>query len=77
MAAEIATAGGTSCASAAQVIGMAKGSAYVENFYSCTPTSEGAGSTWASAWKGTYTEYVCQSPSMAEVAFNYGKDYTG
>lgn len=52
----------------------AKGGSYNRGGFSCTGTAEGAGSTWASAWTGTYYVYSCTSGSE-QVAFNWGTDY--
>lgn len=52
----------------------AKGSVYGRAGFTCTPTAEGAGSTWASAWTGTYYAYSCVSGSEL-AAFNWGAQY--
>ena len=68
---------GASC-TAAESVGFgadaAKGGAYTRAGFSCTGTAEGAGSTWAAAWTGTYYVYSCTSGSE-QVAFNWGTDY--
>jgi hypothetical protein len=53
----------------------AKGAAYQSGGFSCSATAEGAGSTWASAWGGTYYAYRCVDGSE-QIAFNWGVDYT-
>lgn len=53
----------------------AKGAAYSTGGFSCSATSQGAGSTWASAWGGTYYSYSCVDGNE-QVAFNWGTDYT-
>jgi hypothetical protein len=52
----------------------AKGAAYNAAGFTCTPTAEGAGSTWVSAWHGTYYAYSCVSGSEL-AAFNWGAQY--
>lgn len=52
----------------------ARGSAYSRAGFTCTPTAEGAGSTWMSAWTGTYYAYSCVSGSEL-AAFNWGAQY--
>ncbi|MGC1184408.1 MAG: hypothetical protein WBA31_04545 [Candidatus Dormiibacterota bacterium] len=77
VAAQIAVAD-TTCATAATVekqADTAQGDPYSLSGFSCTATSEGAGSTWASAWGGTYYAYSCRGGS-SQVAFNWGTDYT-
>jgi hypothetical protein len=69
---------GTSCATAAAVAtgaAAARGAAYTADGFSCKATAEGAGSQWSSAWGGTYYAYSCAMGS-AQVAFNWGTDYT-
>jgi len=75
--AQIAYSGGAGC-SIAEGVGYgadaAKGAAYSKDGFSCVGTAEGAGSTWVSAWTGTYYEYSC-ADGAEEVAFNWGADY--
>ncbi len=52
----------------------AHGTAYTSNGYACSATREGAGSTWASAWSGTYDAYVCTFGTQ-QLAFTWGKHY--
>lgn len=69
---------GTTCPQAktvAAAAGTARGGAYSIDGYSCAANSEGAGSTWASAWGSTYYDYSCKN-GTAQVAFNWGTDYT-
>jgi hypothetical protein len=54
---------------------VAKGAAYSASGFSCKGTVEGSGSPWSSAWGGTYYAYSCADGS-AQVAFNWGHDYT-
>ncbi len=75
--AQLAVAG-TACPLArtvAAAAGPARGGAYSADGYSCTANSEGDGSPWASAWGGTYYAYSCHN-GAAQVAFNWGTDYT-
>jgi hypothetical protein len=51
-----------------------KGAAYSRAGFSCSGTAEGAGSTWESAWSGTYYVYSCTSGGK-QVAFNWGAQY--
>jgi hypothetical protein len=53
----------------------AKGAPYKTDGFTCTATKEGAGSTWASAWGSAYYAYNC-ADGAAQVAFNWGTDYT-
>jgi hypothetical protein len=53
----------------------AAGKSYHEDGFACVGTKEGPGSKWASAWGGTYYDYSCQD-GLAQVAFNWGRDYT-
>jgi hypothetical protein len=52
----------------------AKGGSYSRVGFSCSGAAEGAGSTWAAAWTGTYYVYSCSS-GAAQVAFNWGTNY--
>ena len=52
----------------------AAGGAYNADGFRCTATAEGAGSEWASAWRGTYYAYDCTA-GAAQVAFNWGPHY--
>jgi hypothetical protein len=52
----------------------AKGAAYSRAGFSCTATAEGAGSTWANAWNGTYFAYTCTAGSEL-AAFTWGERY--
>ena len=52
----------------------AGGRAYNADGFRCAATAEGAGSEWASAWKGTYYAYDCTA-GAAQVAFNWGPHY--
>jgi hypothetical protein len=54
----------------------AQGSDFAWNGFRCTSTSEGAGSTWASAWTGAYDAYTC-ADGDEQVAFNWGLHYLG
>jgi hypothetical protein len=75
--AQIATSGGASCAQAESVAAgadAAKGAPYSRAGFSCTSLTEGAGSTWASAWTGTYYAYNCASGGQ-QLAFNWGAQY--
>jgi hypothetical protein len=75
--AQIAISGGTTCAvldSVAYGSDAAKGAAYSRSGFSCTATTEGAGSKWAAAWTGTYYAYACVSGAK-ELAFNWGTQY--
>jgi hypothetical protein len=75
--AQVAVSGAT-CPQATMVAyaaGSARGGAYSVDGFSCTANPEGAGSTWASAWGGTYYAYSCKN-GAAQVAFNWGTDYT-
>lgn len=75
--AQIAVGGGASCGEAeGAAVGAdpAKGAGYSREGYTCTGTAEGAGSTWASAWTGTYYVYSCVNGSR-QVAFNWGTQY--
>jgi hypothetical protein len=76
-AAQVAESG-TTCTVAVKVImgsESARGAAYHADGFTCASTKEGVGSTWASAWGGTYYAYDCVDGS-AQVAFNWGADYT-
>jgi hypothetical protein len=53
----------------------ARGAPYSSDGFSCAATTEGSGSPWSSAWGGTYYAYSCADGS-AQVAFNWGTDYT-
>jgi hypothetical protein len=67
----------TSCTTAGTVehgADSAQGAAYTSDGFSCSSTTEGAGSPWASAWIGTYYAYSCQNGSQ-QVAFNWGMHY--
>lgn len=74
--AQIAVAGASCEVAEAVAVGAdaARGSAYSRAGFSCTVTAEGPGSTWASAWTGTYYEYSC-SAGAEQVAFNWGTYY--
>jgi hypothetical protein len=75
--AQIAYSGGAACTLAEEVgygADAAKGAAYSKDGFSCVDTPEGAGSTWVSAWTGTYYEYSC-ADGAEQVAFNWGTDY--
>ena len=52
----------------------ARGAAYNSAGFTCTPTTQGAGSMWASAWTGTYYSYSCVSGHEL-AAFNWGMQY--
>ncbi len=75
--AQIAIGGGAEC-SAAESVGYgadgAQGAAYSRAGFSCKGTAEAAGSTWASAWTGTYYVYSCAN-GAEQVAFNWGLHY--
>jgi hypothetical protein len=65
------------CAAVAYVAAdapTADGAGYTSNGYACTATKEGSGSTWASAWSGTYYAYVCTFGNQ-QLGFTWGKDY--
>lgn len=74
--AQIATAH-TNCL-VADVIALgadkAAGRSYATDGFSCRATIEGSGSTWRSAWTGTYYSYDC-AEGAAQVAFNWGTHY--
>jgi hypothetical protein len=68
----------TTCPVAEKVVlgsESARGSPYQADGFTCAATKEGTGSTWASAWGGTYYAYGCAKGSE-QVAFNWGSDYT-
>jgi hypothetical protein len=65
----------TTAAAVAQDSDTAQGAPYSSDGFSCTATQEGPGSTWSSAWGGTYYAYSCADGSE-QVAFNWGTDYT-
>jgi hypothetical protein len=68
---------GASCQEAESVAlgaDAAKGAAYGRAGFSCSGTAQGAGSTWESAWTGTYYVYSCVSGGK-QVAFNWGTQY--
>ena len=76
-AAQVAESG-TTCTVAEKVImgsESARGAAYHADGFTCASTKEGTGSTWASAWGGTYYAYDCVDGSE-QVAFNWGTHYT-
>jgi hypothetical protein len=52
----------------------AKGAPYSRAGLSCTAMAEGPGSTWASAWSGTYYAYACAAGQRL-LAFNWGPTY--
>ncbi len=52
----------------------AKGASYKAEDFSCSSTTEGPGSKWASGWTGTYYAYKC-TYGKEGVAFNWGTDY--
>jgi hypothetical protein len=52
----------------------AKGAAYSRSGFTCTPTTESAGSKWSAAWAGTYYSYACISGNEL-AAFNWGAQY--
>ncbi|MGC1908001.1 MAG: hypothetical protein WA809_00140 [Candidatus Dormiibacterota bacterium] len=69
---------GASCLAAATVAAesqKARGAPYHVGGYTCSANTEGAGSTWASAWGGTYFQYFC-ADGNDQVAFNWGVGYT-
>ncbi len=75
--AQIAIAGGASCSALEAVAygaDAARGAAYSRAGFSCAATAEGSGSTWASAWTGTYYAYSCASGAQ-RLAFNWGTQY--
>ncbi len=75
--AQIAIAGGVSCTvleSVAYGSDAARGAAYSRAGFSCAATAEGPGSTWASAWTGTYYAYSCANAAL-RLAFNWGTQY--
>jgi len=68
----------TTCATAGVVepgADKAQGAPYQSQGFACTSTVEGAGSTWSSAWTGTYYAYSCVDGAQ-QVAFNWGLHYS-
>ena len=50
------------------------GADFTWNGFSCTATTEGAGSPWAAAWAGAYVAYSCHYGDE-QVAFTLGRRY--
>jgi hypothetical protein len=68
----------TTCEIAVSVVAGAatsKGAPYTSQGFACTATPEGSGSTWATAWDGTYYAYSCVNGNE-QVAFNWGAHYS-
>lgn len=53
----------------------ARGATYSSGGFQCVAVKEGPGSTWSSAWGGTYFAYSCRN-GKEQVAFTWGTDYT-
>ncbi len=74
---QIAVGGGADCTFADDTISYAgpPGDPFNYGETVCTPTKEGPGSRWSSAWIGTYDKYSC-SNGTDKVAFNMGQPST-
>jgi hypothetical protein len=71
---DAANAGCTTSVDLAEQAATAKGASFAWNGFQCTGAAEGAGSTWATAWSGTYYAYSC-ADGVEQVAFNWGTNY--
>ncbi|HEV2360346.1 MAG TPA: HD-GYP domain-containing protein [Acidimicrobiales bacterium] len=77
VAAQIAVRGATcsQVADLARNADVSQGRSFASGGYHCSPTAEGPGSQWSSAWGGHYDAYLCVDGTV-EAAFNWGFDYT-